>query len=346
MRLLWIGKAAGSGAAGDEVYDRKIIAELERAGHCVERIAPVQVSRQRELRNMIRGVPYYRARYQSPDNLSRLREAARGYDAVICSWEPLDGLAFDLGVPVVPILHNVTSQSLVAMSPANPIARLLASGARAWERRAYGSGRFPAIAVLAEADAAQVRKVARGVPVIYAPPGLPLGPALVVDAAFRSEILISGTFDWRVKRRDILALATEWRELDAPLPVFADPMPVAAEAAFRPRPMADVDASVAIRLGVVPDRFSAGYKLKAGSYISANAVVVSFSDIYGDFAGLPDASLFVRHIKHARDIGPLAAEFAAMPADRLRQRFQAFRAAASERFSWTKSAARIAAALG
>jgi hypothetical protein len=344
MRVLWIGKACEDPTAGDEIFDRRMIAALRDDGFEIDVISPQRVSRARELANLARGVPYYRARYRSSDNRALLAEATR-YQIAICSWEPFDMLAHDLACPVIPILHNITSRSLRSMYPASPVAKFLAMRAAQWERSAYGGGRFAAIAVLSRADEAYVRAVAPAARIIYAPPGLPPVTPLSPNGGFAAEMVIAGTFDWRAKRRDILRLASEWHAGGLNLKVFSDPLPEAAVAKFQATGLSQMDNAAAIRLGVVPDRFEAGHKLKVGAYIANNAMVLSFADIGSEYCGIEDAGYFIRWIKAAEDIRTIAREIAAVDPTQLRRRWLAFQLRMQQQFTWHNSMTAITSAL-
>lgn len=91
-----------------------------------------------------------------------------------------------------------------------------------------------------------------------------------------------------------------------------------------------------LRIGVIPDRFVAGHKLKAGFYISHNAIVLSYADIREEFTGLPHAEDFVRFVTGPEDLQATLKDFAARDSAALRDAFASFRAACVERFSWQK----------
>lgn len=58
--------------------------------------------------------------------------------------------------------------------------------------------------------------VAPSTRVIYAPPGLPAVVELEAGAGFLPELVLSGTFDWRPKRRDLLSFARDYVRGGAP----------------------------------------------------------------------------------------------------------------------------------
>ncbi|HEV7719122.1 MAG TPA: hypothetical protein VGO70_09125 [Arsenicitalea sp.] len=344
MRVLWIGKACEDAAAGNEIYDRRMIAALRDHGFEIDVISPQPVSPARELANLARGIPHYRARYGSSANRALLAVAAR-YPIAVCSWEPFDMLAHALACPVIPILHNITSRSLRSMYPTNPVAKLLAMRAAQWERDAYGGGRFAATVVLSRADEAYVCSIAPAARIIYAPPGLPPVTPLSPNARFVPEMVIAGTFDWRAKRRDILRLASEWQAGGLNLKVVSDPLPETAAAKFRATSRSLSDNAAAIRIGVVPDRFEAGHKLKVGAYIANNAMVLSFADPGTEYRGIEDAGYFIRQIQAVDDIRTVASELAAVDPEQLRRRWLAFQVRVQHQFCWHNSMTAIASAL-
>lgn len=335
------GQALGSGQAGDEVYDREIVAALRHAGASVDRIAPERVSRAGAIAGLLAGVPHQRNWYASRRNVRRLRAAAEDADLVFCSWEPLDRLAAVIRRPVIPILHNITSRALPALYPGRPDARLLAWRAARWERQAYRSRHFPGIAVLARQDAEFVAGLPGAPPIFYAPPGMPRPVPLSDTATFRPEIVLSGTYDWAPKHRDILAFARDYARLPSVWPVHADALPGGAAALLGPRPFAAKDSGAGMRIGIIPDRFQAGHKLKTTFYLAHNALVLSYADVSADFAGLPDASFFIRRVWTASEIAGAMTELSAMEPAGLRARFEGFKAACAARFSWARSAATL-----
>jgi hypothetical protein len=267
MRILWVGKApddnaSGDGAAGDEIFDRKILSALRAEGVNPIRVAPERVSKPREILNLLRWVPHYRARYASRRNHDLLRRAAQGCDVALCSWEPFDALAYSLPCPVIPILHNVTSRSLPSMFPRNKAAALAAFRAGLWEKHIYPSSRFPAIAVLSCRDQAHVESLAPGKPVLFTPPGMPPLVPLAETAGFKPEVLISGTYDWLPKHRDIIAFAEEYGRSALRLSVLANGLPAEVAEILQPGPLPAQLPGDAVRLGLIPDRFDAGHKLK------------------------------------------------------------------------------------
>jgi hypothetical protein len=335
MHILWIGKQPTSGEAGDEVFDRRTIAACRAQGHQIDLFHPAPVGRSQQITNMLRGLPHYRTRFSSTANRAAILARSRQYDVTICSWEPFDHLARALSPPAVMILHNVTSRSLPALFPGNRLAGLAAAQARAWERRAYRAGQFAAIGALSRRDQAYVQTLAGAPDVVLLPPGMPPFVSLAKDAGFRAELVVSGTYDWLPKRRDILKFAQDYASLGDRLPVRADGMPADAVQHLRPMPMPSAaETGAAMRIGLITDRFEAGHKLKTLAYIASNQIVLSFADVGFDFVHIPDHAFFIRRISGVAEIAGQSAAIAAVPADELRARFTRFQRACAEYFTW------------
>ena len=343
MKLLWIGKSATDGRAGDEVFDRRMIATIRALGVDIAHVAPQSATRLRQAWGFLEGLPHNRALYNTPENRFKIQRAAANCQAAIISWEPFDCFVSLLRIPVVAVLHNITSQSLVAARPGNAAAALLARVARSWEEKCYAQDeRLVAVAALSRADEALVRDVRQGT-VLYTPPGMPPPAALGRDAVFTAEILLEGTYDWAPKRRDIDLFAVEYQGAGGKLPIRSAGIPSSAVQRFASPPPRETRP--AIRLGIITDRFKSGFKLKSTAYIANNCVVLSYADIFEDFSSIPDASFFVRRISHAQEIDRHVSEIGSIAAEELVGRFKAFQLACNNMFSWQTSAKRLLAPL-
>ena len=343
MRILWIGADTTDGNSGVEIFDRNLITALRSLRATVTSLSPKPVPRLAKLGNYLAGRPHYRASYASAANVRRLHEAARSHDVAVCSWEPFDWLATRLPIPALPILHNITSQSLAASNPESAAAAFLARRAALWERSAYGDGGpFRTIAVLGRKDEQRVRAY-RTAPILYLPPGMPAGTALSPTRGLSPDLVISGSYGWGAKRRDLICFAREYSASRHHPRIHADAMPEEARTRLTPTPL-DFSGG-AIRIGLIADRFSAGFKLKSTFYIANNCVVLSYADIMADFRAIPDAPFFIRRIRHARDIDAHIDELATMPRAVLIERMQAFKRACSEAFDWQCNAATLLSAL-
>ncbi|MBK1658097.1 hypothetical protein [Paracraurococcus ruber] len=346
MRILWVGKAPEDERAGDEVFDRRTIAALRARGHAVALWHPRRLGRLRQVLNRLRGVPHYRTWFEDAANRSALAAAAAAQDAVIVSWEPLDGLRPSGPVPALLVLHNVTSRSLRSIFPRNPLARILAAGAARWERATYRPDRWAAIATLAKADDAHVRALPARPHTLLTIPGMPPLAPLAPDAMLRAELVVAGTFDWRPKRRDLLRFARDYAALPVRLPVRGEGWPAEIERLLPPLPPPTAEEIAdGIRFGIVTDRFEAGHKLKTLAHIAANQVVLSFAEVGADIAEIPDHRFFLRRIATAADIPAHVAELAAMDPALLRQRLAEFKRRCAARFTWDAVAGTLEQAL-
>jgi hypothetical protein len=342
MRVLWVGKKPTDGGAGDEIFDRKTIAALRASGHSVDRFHPSPVERPRAVMNLIAGLPHYRTRFTSESNRSAIRRLHQGYDMTVCSWEPFDALCRGLSPPCTLILHNVTSRSLPAIFPESRLAGLAALRARKWERQCYRPENFATVAALSRRDLAYLRTLDNAPDLLLLPPGMPACITLAHDAVLVNELVISGTFDWTPKRRDILAFARDYEAVADRVMIRADGLPAEAMQRLRPLPTPSaMDNASALRFGLIADRFEAGHKLKTMAYIAANQIVLSFADIGFDFAHIPDHAFFIRKIDTVAEIAAHAAALSSVPAALLRARFLAFQQACAQSFTWDAVAATL-----
>lgn len=346
MKILWIGQQPYHAGAGEEVVDRKLKAALTAMGHQIEDFHPQPVARLRELANLtLRGLPYYRARFESAASLQFVRGISRGFDAVVASWEPFDRLALASPVPAVLLLHNITSSAIRSIFPRSWLAEQVARRSQRWEREAYASRQLRAIATLSVSDQRYVSSIAGDTPVVYTPPGMPPVSPLSDVARFKPELFLSGTYGWFPKRRDVLAFARDYVAAQCSLPVIADDLPPAAQVSLKPYASTLTDVAETIRFGLITDRFASGHKLKTAYYLANNAIVLSFADVAGDFEQLPDYDFFIRRVDDVASIARHVAEVQAVEPGQLRERLRAFKKRCQERFEWAQSAAVLASAL-
>ena len=169
---------------------------------------------------------------------------------------------------------------------------------------------------------------------------MPPAAALDSDAVAKPELILSGTYGWYPKRRDVMAFATDYAPLPHRYPIFADGLPPDAQTMLSTQPMPEADTK-SIRFGVITDRFEAGHKLKTTSLIANNAIVLSFSDVIHDFDEIPDAAFFIRRIHGVEEIQKHIAEVMAVAPAELRDRLTRFKAACVVQFSWNASTATL-----
>jgi hypothetical protein len=336
LRILWIGKKPTNGEQGDEVFDRKTIAQCRQYGHHLDLFHPVPVSRAAEVGNLVLGLPYQRARFAKCANVRNVRRLAGQYDAVICSWEPFDWLATALRSPTILILHNITSKALLELFPGNPLAAVASARMRTWERRCYGAPNFAAVAALSRSDHAYLLSIGAPKPLLL-PPGMPPCLELAPDAAVCPEIVVSGSYDWSPKRRGLILFAQDYAESHCRLPIRAHDLGLPPEAARLLRPSglpSGAENRSAIRFGLLTDRFVAGHKLKTMAYIANNQIVLSFADVSFDFAHIPDHDFFIRKIASVDDIVTHVNVILNTPASVLRERFIRFQQTCAHHFTW------------
>jgi hypothetical protein len=334
MRILWIGKRPGDGGSGDEIFDRRTLAALRAEGAEVTTVHPEPHHRFYEAATLFSGLlPYQRGRFLSRANRTAIIAACHHADVVICSWEPLDALAVDLPVPTILIVHNIASTALRSIHGATLTARFLAGRSAHWERRWYRRPHFGSIAVLSRRDLAYVTGLPEAPPVMLTPPGMPPSTPLAPGAAIVPELVISGTFDWPPKRRDIVAFAHDYAALPRPRPlVRANGVPPGLLATD---PLVDDGF---IRFGVITDRFTAGHKLKTLAYIARNQIVLSFAEVGFDFAHIPDAELFIRRLDTVAAINECIELIRSIASEELSARFARFQAACARAFTWANVA--------
>lgn len=275
-----------------------------------------------------------------------LRRLAGRYDAIVCSWEPFDLLARALPGKAILIAHNISSRVLPAILPGNPFAALAAARLRRWERRCYAGTDYAAVGALSRCDHAYLAGIGVSRPLLL-PPGMPPCVPLADDAVLCRELVVSGTYDWFAKRRDVIRFAEEYAGVALRLPIRANGLPADASALLDPMPLPSAeDSRTAIRFGLIADRFSAGHKLKTLAYLADNQIVLSFADVEFDFAHLPDHAFFIRRVSSVAEIAEQVAAVAAEPAAALRERFRQFQDACAASFQWSRVATAVLHAAG
>ncbi len=336
--LLWVGKAPVNGG-GDEIYDRKVLAVLGRHYRITRFAVPIQPIVQ-QVRALLSGVPHPRFRYANRSTGRLLATAAKRHDYVVISHEAFEYFGRYIDRPITLVIHNVAHDILNQLYPARLFGRVAAAQSQRWECDLYARDAIRLV-TLSRRDQALVQSLAPGRPVVIACPGLPPLTRLT-NRAVIAELVLSGSYDWHPKRRDLIALAAEvavqreilaWRH-DLPLPE----MPATAPIASVSRQIDAADYGQGIRFGVIPDRFLGGFKLKATYFIANNCVVLSRCDIRAEFAGLPFADQFVRYTPHIADIDAAIAELGAADGETVCDQWLIFQAACAERFSWQSAA--------
>jgi hypothetical protein len=354
--VLWVGKTPVNGG-GDEIYDRRLTEHLARI-FAIERLQVAGQSRLARLAALARGVPHPRYKHASNALNAAFRAGAARNDHLVISWEALESLAWKTERPLTLILHNVTSDYIAALYGNHPLLRFAAPLSRRWEKRTYRRANLRLV-VLSQHDHDLVKALAPEARILIAPPGTPPLVRLEQETLLR-EVVISGSYDWAPKRRDLLALAAEigsaeigndqtgqagviagWRH-DLEFPDVAGAAPLRRAS----RLITAADYAAGLRFGVVPDTFVGGFKLKSTSYIASNCVLLSRCDIRREFAGLPHHADFVHYTPHFSDIVRVIERTAAAEGPALYERWREFQSACAARFSWQRSAEVIAESIG
>lgn len=330
-------RQTGTDHGGDEVVYRRSIAALREVA-AVEVVEIDDLGRSRKWWNVARGAPPELGRFIGAANVAKVRAALGGsaFDAAFFFHEatfPCRTAARGLPIRVVLAAHNVHSN--VARREPTLVGRLFLRSAVRFERRWYADAQADLVCI-SNSDVAALRRAGALPPRVHvAPPGAPPASALDADAALRPEAVLTGSYAWWRKRRDLRAFA---RGPAIGVPVAAsDPVALAVLGrAASPLALRDEDWSSAIRIGLVTDRFVGGFKLKATEYVARNCILLSWADLSEEFEGLPHAAEFVRYARGNAEAaaivdGLLRDDPAAQAA-----RFRLFRDACLERYRWDR----------
>lgn len=337
IEVLWIGPHDSPVSSGEVIYDRKIATALRAAAN-VSFYTPARVGPWPKLLRLLLGQAWHWASYYTRQSLEEVRERARAADVVVCSWEKYDGFSEIVERPVVLILHNITSDTAKQVFPSNLLARLMGWRTLLHEKRVYTRPNVKAIFVLSLRDKRLVEDMGVQMPVLWAPPGTPPAVPLADSAEFEPSLTFSGSYGWFPKRRDLGRFLQDLQTLGLGLQTdetitnkMRHGVPI-TQARFT-----DLDhCARKLRLGVIPDRFVAGHKLKAGFYICHNAIVLSYADIREEFEGLPYSEDFVRFVTGPDDLKAARRDFMARDNTALCRAFFEFQQGCVERFSWHK----------
>jgi hypothetical protein len=334
LPLLVIRPRRVAAHGGDEVVYRHTLRYLEQAlPNPIETVELHPVGGLNKLRHLLCLPPEITA-FETPANHRAVADAlaARRYAAVLLFNEitfPTLPDVLRAGVPAILVAHNV--QSVVASSDASPLVRLGAIVARRFERRIYGDPRAALSCIsLTDVDGLKAAGVLRD-DIVVVPPGAPPAAALAEGAPVIAEAVMTGSYGWWRKRRDLKRLATEPDALGCP--ILANDADALAALGARGVPMpADIDWTAGVRFGIVSDRFLGGFKLKVLEYVANNCVVLSYCNLAREFEGLPHAGEMVRHISSLSEAR--AAMRAAQADPGFVERFRAFKTACLDRYRW------------
>lgn len=332
-------RSTGNQQGGDEVMYRKILPYLaEQWSTEVLELEPVGTFQ--KYFNLLTITPPECTRFLSESNRRRLAKAlaAKDYAAVVLINEvtfPMLPVAKDAGVPAVLISQNV--HSLVAETDPGRLANAMRPIALAFERRFYADPAVKLVCISRQDVQALTRGTGR-TDITHSPPGPPPPSPLAADAPVLGEAVITGSYDWWRKRRDLTTFA-QGGALGAP--IYAnDPQALAVLGTNAAALVETADFwSQGLRFGLITDKFLGGFKLKSLEYIAKNCVVISMSDISLEFAGLPHAEEFVRLAHNNQEAAAIIRDMTAEDPKALIARFTIFKDACLSQFAWTKSLA-------
>jgi hypothetical protein len=181
--------------------------------------------------------------------------------------------------------------------------------------------------------------------VLWLPPGCPKLAPLSKSAVISPTLVLSGSYDWFPKRRDLRRFLREHAAATHRLPIVTDdrfPDGIAAPPQIGRAHFDDVaSTSSQIRFGVIPDRFDAGHKLKTLFYIANNCFVLSFAEIRMDFSHLPDHEFFIRQVSSVDDISTIVASIVSADSSNVCDRMHAFKERCAREFSWERNASEL-----
>ena len=203
MKLLWIGRRGEQDSSGSALYDRLTVEALGRAGHEVEVLAPERLTTAREILQMLVFVPFERARYFCLRNLRAARRRSSNAELVVLSHECFDFLATVINRRRVLVLHNLSSRALRNAFGNSLWTLPLWLCVVVWERWLYRSKNIDAIVVLSRRDMTSVLALRPKAKVLWLPPGCPKLAPLSTSAVISPELVLSGSYDWFPKRRDL-----------------------------------------------------------------------------------------------------------------------------------------------
>ncbi len=330
-------KVTKAAFGGDEVMYRHTFANLrQRWDLDVLELEPI--GKLGKVLKIASGVPPECTRFLSRANLDAVaaRLRLRRYHGVLLLNEvtfPMLGALKRAGVPGVMVAQNV--HSLVASTETGVLARALRPLAVHYERRYYGDPAAPLVCI-SHADVAALRRagVAR-TDITVSPPGAPPPAPLAMDAPVLGEAVITGSYGWWRKARDLavfgagpgMGLPIHVADAQAREILGAQAGPLEETAEFW---------SQGLRFGLITDRFVGGFKLKSLEYVAKNCVVISTGDIAMEFAGLPHSGEFIRIVADKAGAAAVIRQMREAEPRALIGRFLAFKQACVEHFAWAR----------
>lgn len=333
-----------AGHGGDEIIYRRSIEYLSRTMD-IEMCELQPIGKARKIVELLKGTPPEMTRFYSRENRERVAAAiAASKPDIACFFNevtfPCLASAKAAGVRSVLVEQNV--HSVIAASDPDFRAKIFLPLAIRFERKWYGDETSELVCI-SRCDVEGLKKAGINRKKVWiAPPGCPPEVPLSETADLIPEIVLTGSYGWWRKRRDLRSFAT-----GAPLPVKMYVFDAAAREIFGAQALdpgaAEIDWSSHVRFGLVTDKFVGGFKLKALEYVAKNCIILTACDISAEFEGLPHADLFVRMISN-KDSLLRAIEEARRVPDVIRK-FREFKEACLAEYSWERCLAPLGQAV-
>ena len=342
MRLLYVFQHPRRATSGLSIYDKRLSSALEELGCELHRVPLAEAPAKVGYLGIARGLPPAISRYQTAANSATVKNAIQKFapDRIILSHE---STLFLVEQGIVPrkitrlLCHNMMAHAY--RSRHTFVDMFYATLFDRYERRLTSAG-VP-ITAISTYDSDYAMKAYGTQMITQCPPGvLPETVAIANDAGFERFVTISGNYDWRLKRQDITKFFSE--ALETGLAQQAEIFLSEGASRYAPPEISYVSGMPTrgpLSLGLIVDRFEAGFKLKALEYISSGMALVSYCDLFREFSSAPYAQSFVKRIDHAREIPAILNELESMPDRTIR--FRTFQQSLIERYQWHKSAAAL-----
>jgi hypothetical protein len=336
VRILWVCRKVINRSGGDAVYDRKAIMSLPK--RLTVELLPIAATRS-ALTKLIRAVrhnlPHDRAPYFSSATVSSLSTTlqSNSFDVVVVSHESLDWVATLTDLPVVFIAHNVTSEYAYQVTRPNILAKMVRSLYQRYELKRFSNRRAIKILTLSTEDKNALLELDRRQDIAVAMPGATNRISLNANPVLEPGLYISGTYGWAPKVRDLLRFTSEFRRLPKRPPIYF--------LGELPKEVGDMlGASLAskeagnFRVGVITDRFRAGFKLKLLEYIMYNYLVISFSPLPSDIMDIRGAGKFLRYAPNVTAAMAILDELRSSNIKTFVEDFDKFKSDVSRKFNW------------
>ncbi|MEY9463594.1 hypothetical protein ABH973_004007 [Bradyrhizobium ottawaense] len=319
--------------AGDEiVYTRSLeyLAQTMQVDVC----ELYSISRPKQLFEIAKGAPPEVTRYIGSENRERVNQSIQSTrPEVVCFFNevtfPFLSISKSAGIASVLAAHNV--HSVVAATDPAGWTRIFQPLAARFERKWYDDIAAELVCI-SKLDVEGLKSAGLTRSRIFvAPPGCPAPCDLSDTAEPIPDIVLTGSYAWWRKRRDLESFA---RGVSLPTKIIA--FDDIAKSILGPQAISPTDVFLdwksGIRFGLITDRFLGGFKLKALEYVARNCAVLSACDISLEFSDLPHAEIFVRKISAKAEAWQTMQEIIRLP--NVVQRFREFKEACVTKFDW------------